>query len=165
VSAGCEEYFPSLIKRNFDRTLASKFNNAERIRASFGLSAEQEPNMAGIAPDMTPNSIHVQPGLEARRWERFSINKPGSLLAINPGLSGMTSRSCQVVDISRGGAGLQVNTTIGLPDHYYLSFLGAEERIGCAEVYRNGLRIGVRFIKPLAEHALSEIIRNDFLTR
>jgi hypothetical protein len=121
--------------------------------------------MATTAPDMSPNSIHVQPGLEARRWERYIINKPGSLLAINPGLSGMTSRTCQVVDISRGGACVQVNTTIGLPDHYYLNFLGAEDRIGCAEVYRSGMRVGVRFIKPIAEHMISEIIRNDFLTR
>lgn len=121
--------------------------------------------MPVTAPDMTPNSIHVQPGLEARRWERYAINKPGSLLAINPGLSGLTSRMCQVVDISRGGAGLQVGTTIGLPDHYYLTFLGGEERIGCAEVYRNGQRVGVRFIKPLSEIVISEIIRNDFLTR
>lgn len=121
--------------------------------------------MANTAPDMTPNSIHVQPGLEARRWERFIINKPGSLLAINPGLSGMTSRTCHVVDISRGGAGLHVNTTIGLPDHYYLRFLGAEEKIGCAEVYRSGQRLGVRFIKAIPEHLISEIIRNDFITR
>jgi hypothetical protein len=117
------------------------------------------------APDTTLSSIHVQSGVEARRWERFAIHKPGSLIAINPGLSGMSSRSCQVVDISRGGAGLQVQTTIGLPDHYYLTFLGSKERIGCAEVYRSGQRVGVKFIKPIAEHILSEIIRNDFMTR
>lgn len=121
--------------------------------------------MANTAPDMSPNSIHVQPGLEARRWERFVVNKPGSLLAVNSCLAGMTSRSCQVMDISRGGAGIQVNTTIGLPDHYYLNFLGSEDRIGCAEVYRSGMRVGVRFIKPIAEQLLSAIIRNDFLTR
>lgn len=117
------------------------------------------------ASDTTLSSIHVQPGVEARRWERFIINKPGSLIAINRGLSGMSSRSCQVVDISRGGACVSVSTTIGLPDHYYLNFLGAQERIGCAEVYRNGTRIGVKFIKPIAEHQLSDIIRKDFLTR
>jgi hypothetical protein len=111
------------------------------------------------------SSVHVQPGYEARRWERFIINKPGTLMAVNPGLSGITSRTCQVLDISRGGACLQVTTTIGLPDHYYLSFLGGEDRIGCAEVYRNGKRIGVRFIKTMDENLLSEIIRNDFLTR
>lgn len=121
--------------------------------------------MAFIAADMMPSSIHVQPGLEAKRWERFTVNKPGSLLAINPGLSGMTARTCQVVDISCGGAGLQVTTTIGLPDHYYLTFLGAEGRIGCAEVFRSGQRVGVRFIKPLAEQLVSEIVRNDFMTR
>jgi hypothetical protein len=104
-------------------------------------------------------------GLDARRWERFIINKPGSLIAVNPGLTGLTSRSCQVVDISRGGACVQVATTLGLPDHYYLSFIGAEERIGCAEAYRNGQRVGLKFIKPIAEHVLSAIVRKDFLTR
>lgn len=117
------------------------------------------------SPELSISSVHVQPGIEARRWDRFIINKPGSLMAINPGLSGMTTRSCSVIDISRGGAGLHVNTTIGLPDHYYLTFLGAKERIGCAEVYRNGNRVGVRFIKPIPQYLLTAIIRDDFITR
>ena len=111
------------------------------------------------------SSVHVQSGIEARRWDRFIINKPGSLMAINPCLAGMTSRTCHVIDISRGGAGIQVGTTIGLPDHYYLNFIGASEKIGCAEVYRSETRVGVKFIKPLPEWLLSQIIRNDFLTR
>lgn len=115
--------------------------------------------------EMSISSVHTQSGLEARKWERFVVNKPATLIAINPGLSGMSSRSCQVIDISRGGAGIQVTTTIGLPDHYYLTFVGFEDRLGCAEVYRNGNRVGVKFIKTVSEALLSEIVRNDFFTK
>lgn len=117
------------------------------------------------AADLALSSVHVQPGLEARKWERFIVNKPATLIAINPGLSGMTSRSCSVIDISKGGACLTVTTTIGLPDHYYLTFLGFEDRIGSAEVYRNGNRVGVKFIKPIHDELLSGIVRNDFFTK
>jgi len=115
--------------------------------------------------EMSIGSVHVQPGLEARKWERFLVNKPATLMAINPGLSGMTSRTCSVIDISKGGACIQVTTTIGLPDHYYLTFIGAPDRIGCAEVYRSGNRVGVKFIKTVADELLSGIVRNDFFTK
>lgn len=115
--------------------------------------------------EMSINSVHTQPGLEARRYERFIVNKPATLMAINPGLAGMTSRACSVIDISKGGACVHVTTTIGLPDHYYLTFVGLDDRIGCAEVYRNGNRIGVKFIKVIADQLLSGIVRNDFFTK
>ncbi|MBL0371120.1 PilZ domain-containing protein [Rhizobium sp. KVB221] len=118
-----------------------------------------------IISENAVSSVHTQSGLDARKYERFIINKPGSLMAIGAGLSGMTSRSCRVIDISKGGACVQVTTTIGLPDHYYLNFLGIPDRIGCAEVYRNGERIGVKFIKAIADDLLSGIVRNDFFTK
>jgi hypothetical protein len=115
--------------------------------------------------EMSLSSVHVQSGLEARKWERFIVNKPARLMAINPGLSGLTSRACSVLDISKGGACLNVNTTIGLPDHYYLAFIGATDKIGCAEVYRSGNRVGIKFIKPIEDELLSGIVRNDFFTK
>jgi hypothetical protein len=95
-----------------------------------------------------------------RRWERFILNKPATLVSVNSGLHGVSSRNCQVTDISIGGAGIQVITTIGLPDHYYLCFLSMEERLGVAEVYRNGTKIGLRFIKLLDEQFLNRILRS-----
>lgn len=95
-----------------------------------------------------------------RRWERFILNKPATLVSVNNGLHGVSSRNCQVTDISIGGAGIQVITTIGLPDHYYLCFLGMEERLGVAEAYRNGTKIGLRFIKLLDEQFLNRILRS-----
>jgi hypothetical protein len=103
--------------------------------------------------------MNVPNAADGRRWERFVINKPALLVSVNQGLHGVASRKCQVIDLSMGGAGIQVITTIGLPDHYYLSVMGVDERLGVAEVYRNGARIGVRFIKPLQEYMLNRILR------
>ncbi|MBD9648635.1 hypothetical protein M2267_003261 [Ensifer sp. KUDG1] len=99
-----------------------------------------------------------------RRYERFSIGHAGTLTAVQPGLGSVSVRSCRMIDISRGGASFAVDTNIGLPQHYYLHIVGTSLRIGCAEVYRNGERIGVQFIKPIEQTLLREIIRQEFFT-
>lgn len=99
-----------------------------------------------------------------RRWERFNIQHSATLLAVMPQLAGLTARPCKMIDISVGGASFSVNTTIGLPLHYYLTFEGSERRIGCAEVYRQDHRIGVKFIKPIDETYLHEIMTLNFET-
>ncbi|MBB1248235.1 MULTISPECIES: PilZ domain-containing protein [unclassified Rhizobium] len=116
-----------------------------------------------VGAEATISTVHVEQGLEAKKFERFIVNRPGVVYSVLPGLAGLSPRSCQVVDISRGGACLQMFTTIGLPDHYYLSFSGLAIRIGCAEVHRLDGRVGVRFIKPLPEGLLSKIVRGDFI--
>jgi hypothetical protein len=116
-----------------------------------------------IGADATISSVHIDQGIEARKWERFIVNRPGIILHVHPALAGLSRRNGQVIDISKGGACLQLLTTVGLPDHYYLSFSGLVDRIGCAEVYRGGGRVGVRFIKTLNDDLLSTIVRGDFL--
>lgn len=98
-----------------------------------------------------------------RKWERFYVQRPARVMSVSPGLSGITIRSCQVMDISRGGAGLELTTTIGLSSHYYLQIIGLADRIGCAEAYRNGNRVGVKFIAPITESMLHRIVRADFM--
>lgn len=104
----------------------------------------------------------VSSDIYERQWERFYIRRPARLIAVRPCLTGMSIRSCEVLDISRGGAGFSLATTTGLPSHYYLNILGVTSRIGCAEVYRNGERVGVKFIAPLDEETLRLIVRTDF---
>ncbi|OCP16601.1 MULTISPECIES: PilZ domain-containing protein [unclassified Ensifer] len=99
-----------------------------------------------------------------RRYERFSIGHAATLTTVQPGLGSVSVRTCRMIDISRGGASFAVQTTIGLPQHYYLHIIGTSLRIGCAEVYRNGDRIGVQFIKPIEQTLLREIIRQEFFT-
>jgi hypothetical protein len=103
-------------------------------------------------------------GLYERKWERFAVNRQGVLLTVNLDLAFPKTRSCQLIDISRGNATFSVTTTIGLPSHYYLSIVGVIARIGCAEVYRNDHRIAVQFIKEIDEELLRSIVRSDYFT-
>ena len=66
-----------------------------------------------------------------------------------------------MIDISLGGAGLLCTTTIGLPDHYYLTIADFGDRIGCAEVFRNGSRLGVKFIRELDGAYLRMLLASD----
>ncbi|MDK1488980.1 PilZ domain-containing protein [Sinorhizobium sp. 7-81] len=102
--------------------------------------------------------------LYERRYERFSIGQAGTLMSVRPALGGVSIRACKMIDISRGGASFSVSTTIGLSQHYYLHIVGTKFRIGCAEVYRKGERIGVQFIKAIDEAFLHEIVRGEFFT-
>jgi len=97
------------------------------------------------------------------KWERFFVRRPARLMAVSAGLVGITTRSCEVIDISRGGASLTVSTTIGLPTHYYLEITGLTARIGCAEVHRRHGRVVVNFILPLPEKILHRVVRAEFL--
>ncbi len=99
-----------------------------------------------------------------RKFERYSLNRAGSLMSVQPGLSQVSVRSCQLLDISRGGASFTVHSTLGLPTHYYLTILGFSRRIGCAEIFRRDNKISVAFIKPIEEAMLRRIVRADFFT-
>ncbi|WP_246745799.1 MULTISPECIES: PilZ domain-containing protein [unclassified Ciceribacter] len=98
-----------------------------------------------------------------RKWERFHVRRPARIMAVSPCLSRISMRNCELLDISQGGAGIEMSTTIGLTQHYYLEVIGLARRIGCAEIYRNGSRVGVKFIAPIPEDMLHRIIRADFL--
>jgi hypothetical protein len=103
-------------------------------------------------------------GLYERKWERYAVNRQGMLMTVGFDLGAPKMRSCQLIDISQGGASFSVTTTIGLPLHYYLSIVGVTSRIGCAEVYRTDSRIGVQFIKEIDEELLHTIVRADYFT-
>ena len=99
-----------------------------------------------------------------RKFERYALNRAGSIMSVRPGLSQVSVRSCQLIDICRGGASFTVHSTTGLPTHYYLTILGFSRKIGCAEIYRRDERISVAFIKPIDEALLRKIVRADFFT-
>lgn len=103
-------------------------------------------------------------GLYERNWERFRINRQGMLLSVGFDLALPKVRTCQIIDISQGGASFSVTTTIGLGPHYYLTVVGLMARVGCAEMYRNEHRVGVQFIKEIDEELLHQIVRADYFT-
>ncbi len=98
-----------------------------------------------------------------RSWERFYVQRPARLVAVRPCLTGISVRSAEIIDISRGGASFVVGTTVGLPSHYYLNILGLAYRIACAEVNRNGNRVHVRFINLIEPETLRRVVRADFM--
>lgn len=110
-------------------------------------------------------NLHSDGSLYGRKAERFVVSRAARILSVNSALSGISIRSCHLIDISRVGATISLVTTIGLPDHYYLNVLGTSNRIGCAEIYRNGSRVGVKFIKEIEDELLHTIVRGDFFTK
>lgn len=106
----------------------------------------------------------VRSKLYDERYERFRVGQAGTLMSIRPGLAGVSTRTCRMLEISRGGAVFSVNTTIGLPIHYYLSIVGIKKRIGCAELFRKDNRVQVHFIAPIDDELLHEIVRHEFFT-
>lgn len=116
------------------------------------MAMENATHLAGVRSEMYE-----------RKWERFYVRRPAKVMSVRPGLTGITIRSCEVVDISQGGAAIELTTAIGLSSHYYLQIIGLADRIGCAEAYRNGNRVGVKFIAPISEHMLHRIVRADFM--
>jgi|GEM_PF-456532 hypothetical protein len=98
-----------------------------------------------------------------RQWERFQVRRPARIMSVSPCMSRISVRPCQLLDISRGGAGIEMSSTAGLSEHYYLEVIGLARRIGCAEVYRNGTRVGVKFIATIPDDMLHRIVRADFL--
>ncbi|MDK4703221.1 PilZ domain-containing protein [Rhizobium sp. CNPSo 4062] len=98
-----------------------------------------------------------------RSWERFYVQRPARLVAVRPCLTGISVRSAEITDISRGGASFTVATTVGLPTHYYLNILGLAYRIACAEVSRIDNRVHVRFINLIEPETLRRVVRADFM--
>ncbi len=97
-----------------------------------------------------------------RRYDRFPINRPGEIAYLENALGGMRKLRVKVLDMSQGGAGLELPMAIKLPQHYYLSITGFANRFGCAEVHRNGNRVGVKFLSKIHDELLSDIVRADF---
>lgn len=114
--------------------------------------------------DNTTMYATVRSKLYEDRYERFRVSQAGTIIAVRPALGGVTTRICQMAEISRGSASFTVNTTIGLPQHYYLSIVGIKKRIGCAEIYRRDNYIQVHFIRPIEDALLHQIVRSEFFT-
>jgi hypothetical protein len=112
------------------------------------------------------NATHlatVKSEIYETRWEQFNVKRPARIMAVRPCLTGVSMRSAEIIDISRGGATLLVASATGLPKHYYLNILGLAYRIGCAEVSRRNERLHVRFINPLEPEVLRRVVRADFM--
>ena len=114
----------------------SKDGLVECVRAAItksGLSYPAQGDAIGAG------AARVPVGQERRRHRRFKTDRPARI-AQGPGID------CRIVDLSHGGAGIQL-----LADHFDLptSFqmvLGQETRYTCRVCWRQGRRLGVKFL-------------------
>lgn len=104
----------------------------------------------------------VDSDLYERAYEHYKVRQEARIMTIGRGLTGLYERRARIVDISIAGAGIEVSHFIGLPKHYYLMIEGMPNRIGCAEIYRDGSRVGVKFIAPIDEVLIHKMIRADY---
>jgi hypothetical protein len=104
----------------------------------------------------------VRSDVYERNYEHFKVKQNARIITIGRGLTGLFERQAKVVDISVAGAGLEVGHFIGLPKHYYLKIDGFANRIGCAEIYRDNGRVGVKFIAQIDETLIHRMIRADY---
>ena len=51
-------------------------------------------------------------GLYERKWERYSVNRQGMLMTVGFDLGAPKMRSCQLIDISQGGAVMKTDEII-----------------------------------------------------
>lgn len=108
----------------------------ECVRAAASTSGLSYPAQAGVADSVADR---IPGGKERRRHRRFKTDRPATI-AQGPGID------CRIVDLSHGGAGIQL-----LADHFDLptSFqivLGQETRYTCRVCWRQGRRLGVKFL-------------------
>jgi hypothetical protein len=83
-------------------------------------------------------------GAELRKKPRQPFHYRASILTP----SDPTPRSCSIADISETGAKVSVEIEHELPDQFilFLTPNGATRRL-CQVIWRNGLTVGVRFIR------------------
>ena len=91
-------------------------------------------------------------GSDRRKWPRLWLRRPAQLTIVK-GLRGTTNLRCKVINTSKGGALIQVEgAAADIPDDFYLTILGQDDRRHICSVVRRGKRLlGVRFI-PQADY-------------
>ena len=83
---------------------------------------------------------------EQRKWPRLAVNAPGKVINISSGLRIKRVAPCRVLDVSAGGAQLEI---IGgeCDDSFYLEVDSEPNNLAnCLVVRRSGNRVGVRFL-------------------
>jgi len=121
-------------------TLAKPFTKEElvgRIRMAIAKSGLSYPGQMDSAPglDATPRPA----GAEKRRHRRFETDQSATI-AQGPGIN------CRIVDMSHGGAGLLLfEDHFDLPNSFQI-VLGDKTRHTCRVTWRQGRRLGVKFL-------------------
>lgn len=92
-------------------------------------------------------SVYYQ---EQRQWPRMEINAPGKVISVNRRLRVEKIIPCKIIDISQGGALIELKHDDIENDFYLEMDSEPEKRMTCTVVRRDSLhRVGVKFV-PLS---------------
>ena len=85
-------------------------------------------------------------GQDQRRSARVWLKRPGQLTLVRS-LKASSTISCKVLNTSKGGALIKVDCAAAeIPDDFYLTIAGQQQRIVCSVVRRGRQLLGVRFV-------------------
>lgn len=79
-----------------------------------------------------------------RQWPRIVVNTKGEVIYMKNGLRGVVTLPCKIVDVSEGGALLDLGG-MPVPDDILLVVDG-KVKVSCQVVRRAGNNVGVRFL-------------------
>lgn len=97
-----------------------------------------------------------------RALEEFAIDRPGNIMLIGRHLSTSQEIRCLIRTISLGGAMLEVNAGVEVPNHFFLEILGIRDEIGCTLVKREGPICAVGFNMLIDPEFLHHVIKLGF---
>ena len=111
---------------------------------------------------MLMHVVDAKLGQPSQTYKHYFIERPCRILVIGERLKTRTKYQCLLKHISMGGAMLDFNANIFLPQNFFLEISGFREENGCTQVYRSGTQLGVRFNIPLTQDFVRRLIRMDF---
>lgn len=120
-----------------------------------------------MAPALQKTDTEIDPKTGAaaeRRFEKFTIDRPGKVVLVGHHLSTTTSIRCLIRTISLQGAELDVSPHVPVPTNFFLNILGIRDDIGCTVVSREEEKVTVSFNMLIDAEFLHHVIRLSFET-
>jgi hypothetical protein len=99
-----------------------------------------------------------------RRFEKFTIDRPGKIVLVGHHLSTASSIRCLIRTISLQGAELDVAPHVAVPTNFFLSILGIRDEIGCTVIAREEEKLAIGFNMLIDAEFLHHVIRLSFET-
>jgi hypothetical protein len=111
---------------------------------------------------MIMHRAEARPGQTSATYKHFFVERPCRILIVGQHLKPKTKYNGLLRHISIGGAMIDFNPAVPLPQHFFVEIVGFPEEIGSTLVHRLGPELGVRFNMQLTPEFVRQLIRMDF---
>ncbi|WP_099866778.1 PilZ domain-containing protein [Pararhizobium haloflavum] len=114
-------------------------------------------------PPETPRKRHYLTRVPADGDRRKYYRRPTDLLVrilfLGQGIRQIATRTCRMIDISEGGAKIEVGPSSTIPDHFYLVLGEFDFFIGCSVVERQTIYLHTRFLADCSASFINKLSR------